>query len=107
MPYHLDFLKQAQKDIDFHKKSGNKTVVNKHLVLLIELTEHPFTGTGKPEQLKYNLTGLWSRRINQEHRLVYEVDKESILVHSAKGYYFVKDKPPKWSIIKAQSNIYL
>jgi toxin YoeB len=87
MAYHLDFSKQAQKDIDFHKKSGDKTVLKKLLILLDELTEHPFTGTGKPEQLKYNLASLWSRRINLEHRLVYEVNADSILVHSAKGHY--------------------
>lgn len=87
MAYHLDFSKQALKDIDFHKKSGNKTITNKLLVLLTELTEHPFTGTGKPEQLKYNLAGLWSRRINREHRLVYEVATNNIFVHSAKGHY--------------------
>ncbi len=87
MAYHLDFSKQAQKDIDFHKKSGNKTVVNKLFILLTELSEHPFTGTGKPEQLKYNLANLWSRRINREHRLVYEVVNDSVLVHSARGHY--------------------
>ena len=87
MTYHLDFSKQAQKDIDFHKKSGSKTVVNKLLVLLTELTEHPFTGTGKPEQLKYNLGGLWSRRINREHRLVYKVTPDSVLIYSVKGHY--------------------
>lgn len=87
MAYHLDFSKQALKDIDFHKKSGNKTTLKKLLVLLDELAEHPFTGTGKPEQLKYNLSGLWSRRINREHRLVYEVAKDSVLVYSAKGHY--------------------
>jgi toxin YoeB len=87
MAYHLDFSKQAQKDIDFHKKSGNKTVVNKLLILLTELSEHPYTGTGKPEQLKYNLAGLWSRRINNEHRLVYEVTNDSVLVHSVRGHY--------------------
>ena len=76
MTYHLDFSKQAQKDIEFHKKSGDKTILNKLLVLLDELADHPFTGTGKPEQLKHNLSGLWSRRINREHRLVYEVDKD-------------------------------
>ncbi len=85
--YHLDFSKQAKKDIDFHKKSGNKTVLKKLLVLLNELAEHPFTGAGKPEQLKYNLAGLWSRRINRDHRLVYEVSENSVLVHSAKGHY--------------------
>lgn len=45
MSYRLDFTKQAQNDIDFHKKSGNKVVLKKLLTLLEELTEHPFTGT--------------------------------------------------------------
>lgn len=88
MSYHLDFSKQALKDIDFHKKSGDKTILKKLFVLLYELTEHPFTGTGKPEQLKYNLTGLWSRRINREHRLIYEVIDDRILIHSVKGHYY-------------------
>ena len=87
MSYHLDFSNQAKSDIDFHKKSGNKAILKKLFVLLNELTEHPFEGTGKPEALKYNLTGYWSRRINQEHRLVYEVLEGTILLHSAKGHY--------------------
>jgi toxin YoeB len=87
MRYHLDFSKQANNDIDFYKKSGNKTILKKLLLLLQELAEHPFTGTGKPEALKYDLAGKWSRRINQEHRLVYEVLENSILIHSAKGHY--------------------
>lgn len=57
MSYRIDFTNQAQKDIDFHKKSGNKAVLKKINTLLYELTEHPFVGTGKPEQLKHNLTG--------------------------------------------------
>ena len=87
MVYHLEFSKQADNDITFHKKSGNKAVLKKLLVLLEELTEHPFTGSGKPEQLKYELTGFWSRRINREHRLVYKVVEGRILIHSAKGHY--------------------
>jgi len=87
MVYHLEFSKQADNDITFHKKSGNKAVLKKLLVLLEELTEHPFTGSGKPEQLKYELTGFWSRRINREHRLVYKVVEDRILIHSAKGHY--------------------
>lgn len=87
MSYHLDFSQQAQEDIDFHKKTGNKAVLKKVFILLNELTEHPFTGTGKPEPLRYNLSGTWSRRINQEHRLIYEVTEDSILIHSAKGHY--------------------
>jgi toxin YoeB len=67
MSYHLDFSNQAKNDIDFHKKSGNKAILKKLFVLLNELMDHPFEGTGKPEALKYNLIGYWSRRINQEH----------------------------------------
>ena len=64
MVYHLEFSKQANNDITFHKKSGNKAVLKKLLVLLEELTEHPFTGNGKPEQLKYELTVLVESRDN-------------------------------------------
>ncbi|MEZ4773226.1 MAG: Txe/YoeB family addiction module toxin [Bacteroidia bacterium] len=71
MSYHLDFTDRAKEDIAAHKKSGNKTTLNKLLTLLEELAEHPFTGTGKPEALKYRLSGMWSRRINKEHRLIY------------------------------------
>ena len=87
MVYHLDFSDQAKKDIDFHKKSGNKVILKKLFVLLNELTEHPFEGTGKPETLKHNLTGYWSRRINLEHRLIYKVLEDNILIYSAKGHY--------------------
>ena len=85
--YILRFSEQAKEDIRNHKKSGNKAVVNKITLLLEELTEHPFTGTGKPEQLKYELAGLWSRRINQEHRLVYQVFDDVVVILSAKGHY--------------------
>ena len=85
--YRLDITARAQEDINYHKKSGNKSVLNKIAVLLEELIEHPFTGTGKPEPLKHHLSGLWSRRINKEHRLVYEVIDTSVVVHKAKGHY--------------------
>lgn len=87
MIYHLYFSGQANKDIGFHKKSGNKVLLKKLFVLLEELTEHPTTGTGKPEQLKHNLTGYWSRRINQEHRLIYKILDDTVRVYSAKGHY--------------------
>jgi toxin YoeB len=87
MSYHLDFTDKAKEDIAAHKKSGNKKVLNKLLIFFDELVEHPFTGTGKPEQLKHSLSGLWSRRINQEHRLVYEVTDTIVFILSAKGHY--------------------
>ncbi|MFC0517242.1 Txe/YoeB family addiction module toxin [Mucilaginibacter angelicae] len=53
------------------------------------MSQDPFNGIGKPEMLRHNLTGLWSRRINQEHRIVYEVLEAEgrIKVHSLKGHY--------------------
>lgn len=87
MIYRLDLTKSAQEDIASHRKSGNKKVLNKIAVLLEELTEHPFTGTGKPETLKHNFSGMWSRRINKEHRLIYEVHKNAVIIHCAKGHY--------------------
>lgn len=87
MAYLLNFTKQAVEDIEFFKRSGNKAVLKKLKVLLEELSEHPLEGTGKPEQLKYDLSGCWSRRINQEHRLVYEIIDKAVFILSAKGHY--------------------
>ena len=52
-----------------------------------EVLHHPFSGTGKPEQLKHQLSGRWSRRINREHRLVYRVDESKVYILSAYGHY--------------------
>lgn len=57
MSLFLDFSDQAMEDIAYHKKSGNKLILKKLFVLLNEIADHPFTGTGKPEALKYNLSG--------------------------------------------------
>jgi toxin YoeB len=66
----------------------SKAILIKLQTLLNELADHPFSGTGKPEALKHNLRGLWSQRINQEHRLVYEVVGDTIVVIvAAKGHY--------------------
>ena len=87
MKYTLQFSQQTEKDLMFHKKSGNKALLKKIISFLEEIVEHPYSGTGKPEPLKHDLNGKWSRRINKEHRLVYEVLEHSILLHSAKGHY--------------------
>lgn len=58
MSYHLDFTDKAQHDITLLKKSGNKAVQTKLLKLLEEISEHPFTGTEKPEPLKHSLAGF-------------------------------------------------
>jgi toxin YoeB len=87
MPYHLDFTDKAKEDIDAHKRSGNKSILNKLLILLQQLEVHPYAGVGKPEPLKHNLSGMWSRRINKEHRLVYQVEDNTVFILSVKGHY--------------------
>jgi toxin YoeB len=80
---------EAKLDIAYWKKSGNKIIQKKIQQLISALEENPFEGIGKPEPLKYNLSGLWSRRINYEHRIVYKLleDKQTIKIYSLKGHY--------------------
>jgi toxin YoeB len=87
--YKIIIKETAEKDFLKHKKSGNKQNLVKISKIFEELREHPFTGTGKPEQLKYNLHGLWSRRINHKDRLIYEVVEDVVTVYiiSAMGHY--------------------
>ena len=82
----------AIEDIRKHIKSGNKSVVKKIETILIELEEHPYSGTGHPEQLKHQFTGKWSRRINKKDRLIYTVNEEIVFVEvlSAIGHYIDK-----------------
>jgi len=82
------YSEQAQKDIDYWKKSGDKVIQKKIQQLLYSIEETPFSGVGKPEALKHNLSGLWSRRINREHRIVYQVlESQIIKIYSLKGHY--------------------
>lgn len=85
------FTPKAKKDLDFWVKSGNKNILKKINALIEDIQLHPFNGIGKPEQLKYNLSGVWSRRIDHEHRLVYEIIDEDTIeilnILSLKGHY--------------------
>ncbi|TRX23057.1 Txe/YoeB family addiction module toxin [Flavobacterium franklandianum] len=83
------FLPKSKEHLDFFKKVNNPIILKKIRQLLEIIPETPYSGIGKPEPLKHHLSGLWSRRINQEHRLVYEVIQADnvILIHSLKGHY--------------------
>lgn len=85
--YSISIDKTAQKELQEHHRSGNKPLIKKIEQIFKELQEHPETGTGKPEILKYNLSGSWSRRLNGEHRIVYEIMGDAVLVNSVKGHY--------------------
>ena len=67
--------------------SLDKKLFKKIAKLIQEITKSPFEGTGKPEPLKHQLAGAWSRRINKEHRLVYLVDDKAITIISCKSHY--------------------
>jgi toxin YoeB len=72
---------QAQLDYEYWRKSGQKALFDKINRLLIDISEHPYTGIGKPEALRYELTGKWSRRINSEHRIIYSVHEDMIEIY--------------------------
>jgi toxin YoeB len=80
---------QAAKDIKAHFKAGNKATINKIQQIIEELKEHPQTGIGKPETLKDDLKGYWSRRINQKDRMIYQIEFQLVTVYvvSAMGHY--------------------
>ena len=92
MSYTLDFSKTALKDIEKHKKSGDKATLKKIEKLLNELMEHPTTGTGQPEMLKHDLAGLYSRRINKKHRLVYSINEQVVTVYVLSAWSHYGDK---------------
>ena len=79
MNYRIAFTPQASEDFDFWKKTNPKTA-GKIKEMLKELQEHPFSGTGKPELLKFQFSGVWSRRINHKDRLIYQVNGDIVTV---------------------------
>lgn len=83
----IEFTRVAKEDLDFFIKSGNKAILKRIRLLLESIKDTPYSGIGKPEALKYDQSGNWSRRINQEHRLIYEIEPYRILIHSLKGHY--------------------
>lgn len=81
------YLEKAIEDINFWNKSGNKNIQKKIAQLIESVKETPYEGIGKPEALKHELSGKWSRRINEEHRLIYEIEKDKVFVYSLRGHY--------------------
>lgn len=81
---------KALNDIKLWKKSGNLNAQRKISLLISDIQLHPKNGIGKPEELKYELSGLWSREIDKKNRLIYEITKDSIHILSMRGHYFDK-----------------
>ena len=90
--YFVDFEPKAKEEIKAHLKSGNKANIKKLEKILVELEQTPFEGIGNPEPLKYELSGFWSRKINQKDRMIYKVEEDivTVFVISAMGHYSYK-----------------
>ncbi len=83
----LEFTAEALTDLEYWKKSGNTIILKRIRQLLQAIQSDPYSGIGKPEALKHNLSGYWSRRINQEHRIVYRVETNIIIVYALRFHY--------------------
>ncbi len=82
----LLFSENAWDDYLFWQKTDKKTLkrVNK---LIKDIQRNKYEGLGKPEALKHNLSGYWSRRITNEHRIVYKIENDSILIAQLRYHY--------------------
>ena len=82
----LLFSENAWKDYLFWQKTDKKTLkrINK---LIKDIQRNKYEGLGKPEALKHNLSGFWSRRITNEHRIVYKIENNSILIAQLRYHY--------------------
>lgn len=82
----IEFTLKAQKDYQYWIKNDKK-IIKKINELIKDIQKTPFIGKGKPEALKFNFTGCWSRRIDKEHRLVYKVENEKITILQCRYHY--------------------
>jgi toxin YoeB len=80
------FLSSGWEDY-LYWQGFDKSMLKKINSLVKEIERTPFEGSGKPEPLKHNLAGWWSRRINLEHRLVYKVENDSIIILQCRYHY--------------------
>ena len=83
----IRFTETALEQLNSFKKANLQEVVKKIKLLLDAISINPYTGIGKPEQLKHQYSGYWNRRINKEHRLIYKIENDLLIVYSVKGHY--------------------
>jgi toxin YoeB len=83
----IKFTSEALTDLEYWKKSGNIIILKRIRQLLQAIQNDPYQGIGKPEPLKYGLSGSWSRRINHEHRIVYQIEENIVTVYSLRYHY--------------------
>ena len=82
----LVFAEKAWEDYLYWQKTDKK-ILKRINTLIKDITREPFEGIGKPEPLKHALSGYWSRRINDEHRIVYKVQDDALLIAQLRYHY--------------------
>jgi len=82
----LIFSEHAWEDYLYWQQTDKK-MLKRINQLIRDIQSSPFQGIGKPEPLKHGLTGYWSRRINEEHRIVYKVENKSIFIAQVRYHY--------------------
>ena len=82
----LIFSEHAWNDYLYWQRTDRK-ILKRINALLLNIQRSPFAGIGKPEPLKHSLAGYWSRRINDEHRLVYKIADDSVLLAQLRYHY--------------------
>lgn len=80
------FTDDAWKDYLYWQHLDKKKLKRIHQ-LIEDISRHPFEGIGKPEVLKHQLSGHWSRRIDKEHRLIYRIDGDNLIIISCRYHY--------------------
>ena len=80
------FSQNAWEDYISWQKEDKK-ILKRINLLIRDIQRTPFTGIGNPEPLKYDLAGLWSRRITREHRLVYSIKEDNVIIYGCKYHY--------------------
>lgn len=84
--YKVVWKSKALEDVKFFQKNEPR-VIKKLRKLEVELKKHPEFGTGKPEELKHELSGYWARRVTQEHRMVYEITDNTVAIIKCRFHY--------------------
>ena len=82
----LIFSETAWDDYQYWIKTDKK-ILKRVNALIQDIQRLPFSGIGKPEMLKHSLSGYWSRRINDEHRIVYKIEGDSVFIAQARYHY--------------------
>lgn len=83
----IELSEKAKEHLAYWQKTNNQIILKKIEAIFDAILQNPYNGIGKPEPLKHQLSGKWSRRITHEHRFVYAIDNNTLRIYLLKGHY--------------------